>query len=434
MRLAADLTYHQGRFHSGLVVEIEDGLIASVAPGSDGQRLAGQALVPGAVNAHSHTFQRAIRGRTEYRVLGREDFWTWRERMYHAANALSPEEIELVARLCFVEMLQAGTTSVGEFHYLHHNPDGTPYDNPDELALRIQAAAEWAGIHLVLLRCGYARAGFEREANPLQRRFIDPDPDFGLAAVTRLKARGLAVGLAPHSLRAVPFDWFRRWAEYARSRQLPLHMHVAEQPREVEECLAEHGARPIELLDRHGWLDERFVGVHAIHLTDDEVAALGRSFVCSCPTTERNLGDGIVRADELMAVGTRICLGTDSQCQIDPYEDARQLEYHLRLRKRERAVLEASRLWSTVHAHGAASLGLAAGAIEAGLRADLVAVDLEDSTLAGSTVEDLPAAMLFGLGRSAIRQVWVGGRAALDPEKARRAACDFARVMGVLVS
>lgn len=431
MRLAPDLLYHEGRFQSGLTVVIEDGIIGAVEPGSDGQRLAGQALVPGAVNAHSHTFQRAIRGRTEYRVLGREDFWTWRERMYQAANLLTPEEIEAVARMAFVEMVQAGYTSVGEFHYVHHQRDGTPYDDPDELARRIVAAAEWAGIRLVLLRCGYARAGHGREPNPLQKRFIDPSPDFGLEAVERL-GKLVPVGLAPHSLRAVPLDWFSLWAAYARERRLPLHMHVAEQPLEIEECQAEHGLRPIQLLASKGWLDERFVGVHAIHLEDDEVTALSRSFVCSCPTTERNLGDGIVRVDELMGAGTRFCLGTDSQAQIDPYEDARQLEYHLRLRDRERAILSVERLWPTIHEQGAAALGLPAGRLEPDCYADLVALDLEDSSLAGCPVDDLPAGVLFGLARTAIRQVWVGGRPVLDPEKARLAARDFAAVMGRL--
>ncbi len=428
VRLSPDLLYHEGRFQSDRTLVVEDGIIESVETGSTGDKISG-ALVPGAVNAHSHTFQRAIRGRTEYRVLGREDFWTWRERMYHAANQLTPDELETVARMAFVEMLQAGYTSVGEFHYLHHRPDGGAYDDPDELAMRIAAAAEWVGIRLVLLRCGYARAGFGRDPNPLQKRFIDLDPELGLAAVERLQARGLTVGLAPHSLRAVTFDWFERWAAYARERALPLHMHVAEQPLEIEEFRAEHGLRPIQKLAEAGWLDERFVGVHSIHLEDDEVTAMARSFVCSCPTTERNLGDGIVRVDELMGAGTRFCLGTDSQAQIDPYEDARQLEYHLRLRDRQRAILSVERLWPTIHEQGAAALGLPAGRLEPDCYADFVQIDLTDSSLCGSPVQDLPAALLYGLSRTAIRQVWVGGAPVLDPDKARQAATDFAAVM-----
>lgn len=428
MRLSPELVYHEGRFQSGLTVVVEDGVISAVEAGSDGERLSG-ALLPGAVNAHSHTFQRAIRGRTEYRELGREDFWTWRERMYHAANQLTPDELETVARMAFVEMIQAGYTAVGEFHYVHHRPDGGLYDDPDELAHRIVAAASWAGIRLVLLRCGYARAGFGREPNPLQKRFIDPSPDFGLEAVSRLSARGVSVGLAPHSLRAVPLEWFTAWASQARSQGWPLHMHVAEQPLEVEECLAEHGRRPVELLGSLGWLDERFVGVHTIHLEDFEIPLMARSFICSCPTTERNLGDGIVRADELMGAGTRFCLGTDSQAQIDPYEDVRQLEYHLRLRDRQRAILSVERMWPIVHEGGAAALGLPSGRIEADCYADLVLVDLEDSSLCGCPVDDLPAGVLYGLDRSAVRQVWVGGEPLLDPDKARVAARDFKRVM-----
>lgn len=431
MRLSPDLLFYEGRFQSGLSVDVSDGLIVAVEAGSDGERLQG-ALLPGAVNAHSHTFQRAIRGRTEYRVHGREDFWTWRERMYHAANQLTPEEIETVARMAFVEMLQAGYTAVGEFHYLHHASDGTPYEDPEELAWRIVSAADWAGIRLVLLRCGYARAGFGREANPLQRRFIDPSPDFGLAALERLAAQGVTVGLAPHSLRAVPWQWFTQWAALARERGLPLHMHVAEQPLEIEECLREHGKRPVELLASEGWLDERFVAVHTIHLEDFEVPLMGRSLVCSCPTTERNLGDGIVRVNELLEAGTRFCLGTDSQAQIDPYEDVRQLEYHLRLRDRQRAILSAERLWPIVHEQGAAALGLPSGRIEPDCYADFVLVDLEDSSLCGCPVEDLPSGVLYGMDRSAVRQVFVGGAPVLDPEKARTAARDFKRVMARL--
>ncbi|MEW6281246.1 MAG: formimidoylglutamate deiminase, partial [Candidatus Eremiobacterota bacterium] len=423
-------------FRSDLTVLVEAGRIAALEPGLSGQRLPGRALLPGAVNAHSHTFQRAIRGRTEYRQPGREseDFWTWRERMYQAANRLSPEEVESVARLCFIEMLLAGITCVGEFHYLQHQPDGTPYAEPDELALRVAAAAERAGIDLVLLRVGYARAGYGCPPNPLQARFIDPNPEFALGAVERLRQRGLKVGLAPHSLRAVPLDWLRVYGDYARQHGLPLHMHVSEQPREVEEVVQEHGHRPVLLLQREGWLDERFCAVHAIHLEDVEVAALADCFVCSCPTTERNLGDGTVAADRLLAAGTRLCLGTDSQCQIDLYEDARQLEYHLRLRDRQRAVLgdPAARLWSALNRNGAASLGVSAGSIQPGQAADLVAVRLDDPSLAGAPVQDLLPTLLFGLSRSAIDRVWVSGRPVVTDGRhpgQEDAVRDFQRVM-----
>ena len=422
--LLPELTFVEGRFRPGFLVAWEDGRLNRVEPAhpdTEGIELPGRALIPGLVNAHSHGFQRAIRGRTEFRQPENtfDDFWSWRERMYQAALGLSPDQLRRVTAMAYLEMLLSGVTSVGEFHYVHRQADGASYDDPDELALQVGAAAEDTGIRLRLLRVAYARAGFGAEPNPRQARFIDAHWEEVVAALERLKGR-LDVGLAPHSVRAVPLDWLRPLGEYARTHGLPLHMHVSEQPRELEECKNEHGMQPIQLLEREGLIDDRFTGVHAIHLAEEEVLSLGRhrATVCSCPTTERNLGDGIVAADRLLQAGVELALGTDSQCQIDLFEDARQLDYHLRLQRLERAVLDpregpggmGRQLLRAATAGGARSLRLPVGAIEPGLRADLVALDLHDPSIAGAGAEELADMLVFAGGRLAIREVWVEGR------------------------
>lgn len=427
--LLADHVLLEGRIHSQVALTIaDDGTIASIAEGSaagEVRRLRGKLVVPGFVNGHSHAFQRAIRGRSEYRVPGREsdDFWTWREQMYAAAQRLTPEDVEVVSHMAFVEMAMAGITTVGEFHYLHHQADGTRYADPDELALRVAAAAEAAGIRLVLLRVGYARSGFGREPDPRQALFIDKDPEETLASIERLRARGLSVGVAPHSVRAQPLHWLRTLGGYAREHGLPLHMHVSEQPREIDECLAEHGVRPVDLLSREGLIHDRFTGVHGVHLTDGEIRALGQggATICACPTTERNLGDGIVAAKELFEAGVSICFGTDSQIEIAPLQDARALEYHLRLRDLQRALLGhpegdegpdrmAARLLECTSTAGARSLGVETGRIEVGLPADLLAFDLDDPSICGAAPETLLSTLVFSAERTALKDVWAGGK------------------------
>ncbi|MCA9793030.1 MAG: formimidoylglutamate deiminase [Candidatus Eremiobacteraeota bacterium] len=443
IHLAADYTFHEGRFHSDLVVSVEAGRIVRVAPRTDQQvqRLARRALVPGLVNAHSHAFQRAIRGRTEFRDPTRpsDDFWSWRECMYAAARSLTPEEVEVVSRMAFVEMVLSGITSVGEFHYLHHQPDGTPYDDPNELSHRVLSAAESAGLAPVLLKVAYARAGFGKEPNPGQARFLEPDVETYLEHLEQLRQAGQAVGVTPHSVRAVPGDWLGRLGEYAAQHGLPLHMHVSEQPRELEECQAEHGLRPIQLLAERGLLGPRFVGVHAIHLEADEIEALGRtgSRVCSCPTTERNLGDGVVPAERLYQAGAGFCFGSDSNAQIDLLEDARQLDYHLRLVHLQRAVLGqgqdlAGRLFEAATAGGARALGLETGGIQEGLWADLVALDLDDPSIVGAPARDLLSTIVFSLERTAVKEVWCRGRQVVSEghhPRAREAGQAFSRVM-----
>ncbi len=447
--LAPELLYQDGAFRSGLALQIDEGRIHKIEPlvHQKARRLPRKALLPGLVNAHSHAFQRAIRGRTEFRNPDHpgDDFWSWRELMYEAAQRLTPEEVEVVSRMAFVEMVLSGITSVGEFHYLHHQPDGTPYENPEELSQRVLEAARWAGLTPVHLSVAYARSGFQRPQNPGQRRFLWPSPEDYLASIERLRSRGYRVGITPHSVRAVPRAWLALLRDYADQHSLPFHMHVSEQPREIKECLEEHGLRPIQMLAEEGVLGPRFVGVHAIHLADDEVEALAESFVCSCPTTERNLGDGVVPADRLFRSGARFCLGSDSNAQIDLLEDARQIDYHLRLEHLQRSVLDpltekqglARRLFEAATRWGSEALGLKTGLLEVGYQADLMAVDLDDPSIAGATAEDLLATVVFGLERTAIREVWCAGRQLVCDgyhPRQRETAQAFARVMRRLAS
>jgi formimidoylglutamate deiminase len=443
-----DLLYVGGRFHAGRALVCEaDGRVASVArveelPGATKTiRLRSRALLPGMVNAHSHAFQRVIRGRTEYRgATAADSFWTWREMMYAAAARLTPDDIYDASRMAFMEMLLSGITSVGEFHYLHRTPEGGAYDDPNLLAWHVVRAARDVGLRIALLRVAYARAGFKREPDPRQLRFIEPDFQTFIrnadALARELKGEPRAwLGVAPHSVRAVPVEYLREVSAFARAAGMPLHMHIAEQPAEVEACLAEHGRTPVALLADEGVLSPRFTGVHAVHVTPEEIKLLraAHACVCACPTTERNLGDGVVPADAFMSAGVRVALGTDSHTQIDLLEDARELEYHLRLTTLRRNVLApagvevesldegarevsglAARLFECATVAGAESIGAHAGSFEPGRAADFFTVDLEDPTVAGADAEDLLPAIVFSLSRAAVRETAIGGRLVVE--------------------
>lgn len=368
-----------------------------------------RAIVPGLVNVHSHSFQRVLRGRTERRSSAhRDSFWTWREAMYRAANQLTPDDIYDVARMAFLEMLLAGITTVGEFHYLHHAPDGTRYSDPNLLALQVVRAAQDVGIRIVLLRTAYARAGWQLPPNPLQTRFVTSSPEVFIADTEALRRAlpDVGIGIAPHSVRAVPLPYLLEIVSYARANHLPVHMHVAEQPAEIEACIAEHGLRPVELLNEHGVLDASFTAIHAIHITDPEIRMLAgtNARVCACPTTERNLGDGAVPADRLLNSGSGVCFGSDSNVEIDLLEDARCLEFHLRMLKLERAILTPESLMTGLTRTGGLALGIEA---EPG---DYFTLDLSDPSLAGAESESLAEAMLFSAARPCIRDVFVGGK------------------------
>jgi formimidoylglutamate deiminase len=409
--------------------------ILDVIPAGDDQNtilLKGRALLPGLINTHSHAFQRVIRGRTEHRTSNDKDsFWTWREMMYSAALRLTPEDVYDASRMAFLEMALSGITSVGEFHYLHHAPDGSAYDDPNLMAKEVVRAANDVGLRIALLRVAYARSGYETKTNPQQVRFIENDPATYLKNLEQLgkdlresdgQGKLAWTGVAPHSVRAVPLDYLKEVIGAANSKQLPVHMHVAEQPAEVSACIEEYGRSPVALLATEGLLSERFTGVHVIHVTPKAVRMLSeaRAMVCACPTTERNLGDGIVPADSFFNQGLRVSLGTDSHVEIDLLEDARELEYHLRLQKTERAVLAsardngrsalAARLFDCATINGAESINAPGGSLEPGRVADFFTVDLDDPSIAGASSDDLLSAIVFSLSKTAIRDVVVGGK------------------------
>jgi formimidoylglutamate deiminase len=425
-----ELLYSNGRFVSdGAVLVDEDGRFAD-APGTIDSsttrvvELPGKALLPGFVNVHSHSFQRLIRGKSESRIVSGKDFWSWRGTMYHAAGQLDPQDVYDVARMTFLEMVLAGTTTVGEFHYLHNAPDGRPYDDPNLLSKQVIAAARSVGMRIVLLRSAYLRSGYELPGDPGQIRFFESAEAFvenmnSLMRECSIPSSEVRFGVAPHSIRAVPLAELREIAAWSRDNGLPLHMHVAEQVAENAACMREYGATPVALLYQEKLLGPDFTAVHGIHIRPDEVAMLAEAnaTICSCPTTERNLGDGVLAADDVMKAGIRIALGSDSQAQIDPLEDARELDYHLRLEQQQRAILDqiegrtiASRLFECATVHGARALATPCGDLAAGSFADFVTIDLNDVCIAGHSGEDLFSILVFSLNRSAIRDVVVNGR------------------------
>ena len=324
--------------------------------------------LPGFVNAHSHAFQRALRGRTEG-----GDFWEWRTSMLALAEGLSPEQVRIGYVQVYREMLAAGYTAVGEFHYL----------GLAEAHAAVEAAAE-AGIEIVLLLSAYARGGLERFRQ-------DSVADY-LSQLEELRAAGVRVGLAPHSVRACPREWLEELGAYAARESLPLHVHADEQPREIEECLAEHGMRPIELLAETGCLGAHTTIVHATHADAHELDLLAEAGarVCVCPTTEANLGDGFAPVEELCERGIGVCIGSDSNVRIDPLEELRELEGVARRRTGRRGVVSVSSLLSFGSDEGAAALGLE--------RWPDVEVDLEHESLAGIETGDIHGALVFGCG------------------------------------
>ena len=425
--LRPDLVYANGKFTEAAVTIDDGGRIVDVGASEGATRLEGVALMPGMVNAHSHAFQRAIRGWTQWKPLGEDaDFWSWRDAMYKAVLRMTPAEIYAISRFCFIEMLLAGYTTVGEFHYLQCDESGGPYADPNTLPNEVIRAALSAGMRIALLNVCYARGDVGQPLKPEQRRFNTPDLDAFLRQTDQLAAQHqgsdrVSVGIAPHSVRAVPREWLRQFGEYATERGMPVHMHVSEQPAEVAASQRAYGLRPGEVVAEAGLLNERFAAIHGTHLVETEIETFGAAHasICACPTTERDLGDGILSAREFLDHGGRICIGTDSQTVIDPWEEIRSVEYHTRLAKLRRVVLAretAGRLQITQpllemgSVNGAHALRVASGSIEAGRAADFIAIDLEHPALAGWTPETLPSLIALSAPAQIVRDVWVNGR------------------------
>jgi formimidoylglutamate deiminase len=417
---------------SPAVLELdEQGTIVAISSGSapgDASRVDGF-VIPGMPNLHSHAFQRAIVGLTENVLRDQRDsFWTWRERMYEVAALLEPEDLEAIAAQLYVEMLEAGFTAVGEFHYVHRDRNGAPYADPAEMSRRIVAAADTSGIALTHLPVLYMQGGFARAPSARQRRFLAQTVDEHLELVRRI-ATELAprprhrVGIAPHSLRAVGPAELKDAIAGARAidPELRIHIHIAEQEQEVSECIAHLGARPVRwLLDAHA-VDARWCLVHATQIDDGERRALAASHAIAglCPTTEANLGDGIFPAAEYLADRGAFGVGTDSHASTTVSEELRLLEYGQRLVKKQRNVLAAGAdarvhvgraLYERAALGGATALAQPAGSLAPGMRADLVVLDREHPRLYGHRAETALDAWIFGAAEGAVRDVMVAGR------------------------
>jgi formimidoylglutamate deiminase len=367
--------------------------------------------IPGLCNVHSHAFQRGMAGLAETRGPAGDNFWTWREVMYHFLDRLSPDDVETIASLAYIEMLETGFTRVGEFHYLHHDPKGAPYANISELAERIAVASKEAGIGLTLLPVFYAHSNFGGAAPaPGQRRFIN-----SIAGFTKLMQQSAAIvsklddanfGVAPHSLRAATAEELQAIVPLALGG--PVHIHAAEQTKEVEDCIAWSGLRPVEWLLDHAPVDQHWCLVHATHMTDTETKRLAASGAVAglCPITEANLGDGVFPAEAFLQQGGRIGIGTDSNVQIDAAGELRLLEYAQRLTGRARNVLASAEghstgreLFDRALEGGARALGQKSYGLRQGAPADIVSLDTDEPALAGRKTDALIDSWIFAGGR-----------------------------------
>jgi formiminoglutamate deiminase len=399
----------------GVLIELDGERISSITTGvasapPEAIPLAGL-TIPGLANAHSHAFQRALRGRTQ---TERGDFWSWRRGMYEVAEAIDPDLYLALARATFGEMALAGITAVGEFHYLHHGPGGGRYEDPNEMGRAVIEAARGAGVRITLLDTCYLHGGIDREPEGAQIRFSDGSAEAWAERVDQLNVEdGARLGAAIHSVRAVDPEAAAAVASFAAERSWPLHAHVSEQPAENEDCRAGYGTSPTGLLAEAGALSERFTAVHATHPADDDFQLLGsRSCsVCLCPTTERDLADGVGPARRLTEAEVGLSLGTDSHAVIDMFEEARAVELDERLVTGQRGGHSAAELLRAATAGGCDGIGWPeAGRIGPGALADLVAVDLGGVRLAGTSADHAIESLVFAAGASDVRDVIVGGR------------------------
>ena len=390
---------------NGVITAVEDN-----ATKQDGDVAVSGVVMPGLVNAHSHAFHRALRGRTHG---GTGDFWSWRTPMYEIANRLTPDSYRELATMTFAEMALSGITGVGEFHYIHHNTDGTKYKNPNEMGLAMVQAAQRAGIRIALLDVAYLHAALDKP-EPLaeQKRFSDGNIDAWLDRVDALGegGDGWTVGMAPHSVRAVHP---RELEDVVANRHgKVVHLHVSEQPAENAACVAATGMTPTQVLDNVGLLGPHMTAVHATHLTDTDIGLLGgsRTCVCLCPTTERDLADGVGPAASLRDAGATLSLGTDSNAFIDMFEETRAIEIDERLVTGKRGLHTPSLLLTAATSVGATSLGWGSHGIQVGNPADFIALSLDSVRLASFDSANGAAHIVHSAAPSDVRDVWVGGK------------------------
>lgn len=418
--------------HDDVHVEVVDGRFAAVEPGvlaSAAERLNGL-TVPGLANTHSHAFHRALRGRTQRE---RGSFWTWREQMYAVAERLDPDTYLALATATFREMVAAGITCVGEFHYLHHRPDGRPYDDPNAMGLALIEAARVAGLRITLLDTLYLSSGFGAPPEGAQLRYDDGSAEDWAARVDGLAGSDSAlVAGALHSVRALPSEpgaALAPLAAWADGR--PLHVHLSEQVAENDGCRAAYGVTPTRLLADHGLLGPMTSAVHATHLTVDDIALLGeaRAFASFCPTTERDLGDGVGPSRALADAGARLTLGSDSHAVIDLFEEMRAVELDERLVTQQRGHWQAAELLEAATTTGHASLGWDdAGAIAVGMRADLVTLDTASPRTAGTGADE--HTVVFAAGAADVTQTMVDGRIVFRQAEAGQVGRELATAIG----
>ena len=424
-----------------------DGLIAAAC--STNVQPLGEWVLPGMPNLHSHAFQRAMAGLAERRSRIDDSFWSWREVMYGFAAAISPESLQAIAAQLYVEMLKAGYTQVCEFHYLHHQSDGTPYAQPEAMSLALIEAAREAGIALTLLPVLYMSGGFDgRALAPRQCRFGNSVDSYLrlLQSLQPYENEQLRVGIALHSLRAVPAEAMHEVLANKLAQQCPIHIHVAEQIGEVQDCLALRGARPVEWLLDNAAVDERWCLVHATHLTDAETTRLGGSGAVAglCPTTEANLGDGLFPLADYLDAGGRLGIGSDSHISISPVEELRWLEYGQRLASRHRNIgarrpgaSVGETLWRAALSGGAQVSGLAIGELRAGARADLLVLDENSPLLAARDAQSVIDRFLFAGNTPLVRHVMCGGEWVVHDFRHRdeaRIAARYRKTVAELVS
>ncbi|MFJ5209699.1 formimidoylglutamate deiminase [Streptomyces nigra] len=399
----------------GVALDVADGRIAAVrtevpAPPPGAEVLRGLTL-PGLANAHSHAFHRALRGTVQ---VGSGTFWTWREVMYSVAERLTPESYHALAHAVYAEMALAGVTAVGEFHYVHHAPGGTPYADPNAMGEALIAAAAEAGIRITLLDTAYLSSGFGRPPTAHQLRFSDGDADAWAERCSLLKEHDHArIGAAVHSVRAVPAGQLSTVAHWAEERRAPLHVHLSEQTAENDACREAHGCTPTQLLALHGVLGPRTTGVHNTHLTPEDISLIGGSGTgtCMCPTTERDLADGIGPATALQNEGSPLCLGSDSHAVIDLLEEARAMELNERLRTRTRGHWTAAALLRAASADGHAALGWdGAGTLEPGALADFTTIALDSVRTAGPLPRLGAETAVFAASAADVSHTVVAGR------------------------
>ena len=374
-------------------------------------------VMPGMATAHSHAFQRVLRGRTQRRSMQAASFWGWRDLMYTLAAQVDPDDMYAIARFAYTELAMSGVTAVGEFHYVHHDLDGNPYTHRTELADAVIRAAKDTGIRICLIRTAYMRGGHKKPLDTAQKRFADSNVDLILQDLDTLQAQYKAdpmvtVAVAAHSIRAVPLPQIRMLAAYADQHRLPFHMHVCEQRRELEECKTEYGTTPITLLANEGILSRNFVAVHATHLTPAEITALGseETFVCLCRTTERDLGDGLPQTSDLLQAGVRLCVGVDSHACENAFEEVRAVEYDERSRMEERhSAAEAPLLLDA-----ATRLGYAACGLDERWTEDRIYLDAEDPSIAVVDKDHATDAIIFGATPRAVKSVVVAGQTIIE--------------------